>query len=357
MKKIFLCLMVILMVLAVSCRFGVDSSSNPQNVFNSFMELYKQNYAYIYDAEKTPSQIYDEFWPRVRVLENSEAGMLELAQVFADIEGILKDDHVSVEHSYHYTLIKRTYFPRVGFTPDSTTLEKDVEIQGDSFAYTYGQIKDDSTIGYILVKELSKDISAFNRVNDDRSWLKEIDPIINNLKDKGVKKMILDIRSAAGGSQTNAEYIISRFIDQTRAYMVSYDLIGPADSRASYQRQVTYISPNSSGAKFSGSVVLLMSAETGSGGEVFALAAKQIPNLKIIGDNSGGLPGTIAVYDLPNYWTLQLTTSKTYPINPDGTDGPSYLTVGLEPDIKVPNNYYDTSDKVLLKGIEVIKGM
>ena len=363
--KYILLYCVLLMVVLTGCNFGVDYSSTPQDVYRIVMKLYRQNYAYIHEAPRTHKELFDEYWPRVQNLKATKDGWRELAQILQDFMDLIEDGHIDLKHDFEVSHIpgegdiSTKIRPRSSEeqAPTAESLESKVNIHGNSFAYIHGQIKDKGEIGYILVKELNKNTSAFGRVNDDRQWLKKIDSIINDLKSRGVKKMILDIRSSAGGSQTNAEYIIARFIKKTSPYMVSYDLVGPAESRDSYKRQVISFSPNSSGARFSGPVVLLMNANTGSGGEIFVLTALQIPGIKTIGTNTNGLPGSITVYDLPNHWKLQLTTSKTYPLKPDGSDGINYLTVGIPPDIDVENIPGSGKDEVLERGIMEIESM
>lgn len=356
-------LIVGIVVFFSGCTFGVDSSATPQNVYKKVMKLYRQNYAYIHEAPKSPSEIYNLYWPRVSPLNSTNKGWTQLAVIFYELLCLIEDEHISFDFDGRQIKEKDECQPEYSPLPNPS---QKVTIDEDLLAYKYGKVTDNLKIGYILIKKLSNDdLNIFERVNDNQEWLKKIDTIIKRLKSAGVKKMILDIRSDAGGSQTNAEFIISRFIKSEKAYMASYDLTGPADNKANYKREVISIRPpkNQKGAEhFSGPVVLLQDKNTGSGGEIFVLAARQIPGIKTIGDFTAGLPGTIAVYDLPNYWTLQLTTSKTFPVNSDGSDGETYLKEGIKPDIKVknawsndPNDGKTPKDEILKKGIQVIQ--
>lgn len=62
---------------------------------------------------------------------------------------------------------------------------------------------------------------------------------------------------------------------------------------------------------YQGKVCLLLSGQTASAAEFFALAAKQYPHIKMMGSRTAGIFSEILWKELPNGWEFSLS-NETY---------------------------------------------
>ena len=90
--------------------------------------------------------------------------------------------------------------------------------------------------------------------------------------------MIIDIRNNPGGDDSTVITIVNRFCDRKRTAFHRKTKIGPADS--DFTALKTWRIKPQGDAQFTGPIVLLTCNSVFSGGEVFALAMKQLPTLR-----------------------------------------------------------------------------
>ncbi|MEM9423598.1 MAG: S41 family peptidase [Spirochaetota bacterium] len=258
--RLYLCLS-ILPILFSSCDLllGVDNSATPLNVYNGMFELLRNNYAYQSEMPEPLDTIYNRYIDRVKTLKDDEKKTL--AQILTDVVGDIQDGHVFLSNlgadnlqlkwppyniypppeqgdpgydeyqKANEQYIKESQYPNIRGT---------IKILGEPYGFRYGYVIARADIGYIQPTALFSEggFSGTGRLQGN-DWKTKIDEILAELKNRGVNKMILDLRSRIGGSQYNAAVIAARFLRERRNYMHSYDLIGPADKPGSY-RKITH---------------------------------------------------------------------------------------------------------------------
>jgi len=162
--------------------------------------------------------------------------------------------------------------------------------------------------------------------------------------------LIIDIRNCPGGDDSTAVAILDRFCDRKRIAFHRRTKIGPGDGDLSPLR-TWHIEPRGP-AQFIGPIVLLTCDSVFSGGEVFALAVKQLPYVTIIGDHTNGTFSYELEKRLPNGWRYSLS----YQIY-SSADDVCYESKGVPVDIELFNTVADIDagvDPLITRALEVL---
>jgi C-terminal processing protease CtpA/Prc len=77
-------------------------------------------------------------------------------------------------------------------------------------------------------------------------------------------------------------------------------------------------------------VVLLTSRLTGSGAEIFTMAMRDLPQVTVMGENTGGGLSDILGVSLPNGWKFGLSNQEYAT-----SDGSIYEATGIPPEIVI----------------------
>lgn len=167
---------------------------------------------------------------------------------------------------------------------------------------------------------------------------------------KHLEGVIIDIRDCPGGDDDTAIAIINRFCDRRRAAFHRQTKVGPGENDFS-PLKTWHIQPEGE-APFTGPIVLLTCDSVFSGGEAFALAIKQLPNVTIIGDHTNGIFSYELEKRLPNGWRYSLSYQKYF-----SADMVCYEGHGVPADIELFNSKADIeagTDPLITRAVEVL---
>ena len=336
MKRFFT--LPLLIVILASCSKDLQVDTSPKGDFELCFEYLKNDYSYRNDHPFTMEELRKKYLPEIEASNTKTT----LATVLVNIENELRDPHLyfTSDEVYDFSQVSR-YDP--GLEEISPTLYDLITISRETSYYTYGVVRSEPDIGYIYIRSFNDDVGGISSLGIV-DGIKEIDDIVQELKNKGVQSMILDMRSTAGGSHYVPRYIAQRFVDKEATHMIEYYQQGK-----SFVRKEWKIKPEGTGFR-TGKVAVLSNGLTASGGEMFVLGILQRDNVVHIGSNSAGAAGNIVDKDLSNGWNLRITNSKTE--LPDGTQ---YFKVGITPQIIVKNSYLNSTDKVLERAIQELQ--
>lgn len=197
-----------------------------------------------------------------------------------------------------------------------------------------GEILEDN-VGYIRLSSFDEDSA------------KQVKEKILQLKDEGMKGLILDLRGNPGGSLSEAIGIASEFVPKGKVVTYTID---------KYDKKQEY---KSVGGDAQGlPLVVLIDGGSASASEVLTGALRDYELATIVGTKSFGKGVVQQLINLrDDKGGLKVTTSKYYTPN-----GENIHKIGITPDIEVTipeetlNKEYDKSlDTQLIKSIEVIK--
>jgi hypothetical protein len=156
-----------------------------------------------------------------------------------------------------------------------------------------------NNIGYLYYNSFYNDISDA-----------QIDMIINDMKD--IKGLIVDVRSNTGGRSKNVDRLFRRFISARRLVKYESKKNGPGHDDFS-EPEPFYLDP--AGTAFTKPVVVLTNRSCFSGCNDFVSYMAELPNVKLMGDQTGGGGSIPYNYILANGWKIQYSATVTLSIN------------------------------------------
>jgi hypothetical protein len=195
--------------------------------------------------------------------------------------------------------------------------ERELRLSGNG-KIEYGILPD--SVGYAVLGDFHEDYlsSAFP---DVLAYL------------RGTRGLILDVRHRKGGNYDQVEAVVSRFLTAPLAKPALYVLGTRADLPPfAPQGPFAYTKP----------VVVLINGSTFSAGELFTEVMKQLPNVTVVGDTTGG--GSVGSDDTLAPGLHQLPSGKRIYV---GTldlrryDGLPWEWLGIAPDIRIAQTEAD----------------
>lgn len=260
--------MILFSSLMLCCsEFIVDADKSQSNIehFEQSWEFVNTVYPYFELKGVEWDKVYDFY-----KLKAEKADGDEIFPILLDMIGELKDGHTYIKTAgghkiYAYTPSRRikdqyTYSPTVVRTYFDENL-----IVSAIGGLEYGLTK--NNIGYIYISSFG---SAFNFKGNFQAAMNYT---------KSADGLIIDVRHNKGGDGVNANYVVSRFIEKPLTGMNSYVLGIQSDNDS--------IQPSAE-SRYQNKVVVLTNGVTYSAAESFAEMMKQVKNVTVIGDTTGG---------------------------------------------------------------------
>ncbi len=338
---------------ACSLLINLSYHSEPK-VFDLYFEDFKSIYAYPREytgksEDCSPDELYKRYRPRVY----KDMGDVALARILYLIQVECKDPHLGsyfpsdIDYAAQALLTEEQLLVLdnlVGYPSPFPDIYLDFSMEQRKENFRYGLIKNEFSpikIGYIRVAHLIKELGGIVRLEGNRDWLSGIEDIIKHLNALEVESIIVDVRTAAGGSIDNGRYIAARFANTEGPYIKFSEKIAPDKFKDIYP---AIIRPEGSHVFSEGKMILLTSFSTCSGGEMFTLAMRKRENLINIGyyyydtrkKATAGCAGAILDKDLANGWNATFTSSQSYCLeNCTPSGDANYLRQGILPDFGI----------------------
>jgi len=325
---------------------------DPEKNFEDLWKTFHNRYPFFGLRNVDWKKQYDTYRPKV----TRETSDDELFDILCRMLGPLNDGHVELKAKASGDGKKRYFSPEVKprfwreFTSRQIkqlfkTTEKTLVANGfgrpaETRAWMLRYCRSPA-FGYIRILELEG--------IKKRRLTAALDEIAGDFKD--LDGIVIDIRDNPGGDDSTAITIINRFCDRKRVAFHRRTKIGPGEDDFT-ARRTWRIGPQG-GARFTGPIVLLTCDSVFSGGEVFALAIKQLPHVTIVGDHTNGIFSYQLEKKLPNGWRYCLSYQKYF--SPDMV---CYEGKGVPVDIKLFNKKADIGDGIdplITRALEVLR--
>lgn len=168
--------------------------------------------------------------------------------------------------------------------------------------------------------------------------------------------LIIDVRDNGGGYLTNVEKLVSRFIiERLHAGSISHKT-GPGHDDFSEPYDYYFEPVDKTRIKYLKPIVVLANRSSYSATNNFVSIMKNLPNVRVVGDTTGGGSGLPFTYDMPNGWSVRMSASEITDCNGVVTE------FGVEPSegCKVDMTEAEIAlgiDAILEKGFEMLNSI
>lgn len=326
MKKSLLYLFTILPFYLSSCVTADEQPNTPTGNFEALWTIIDQHYCFFDYKQQVYGLDWNAVYQKYKVRVHDKMSESQLFEVCCDMLAELRDGHVNLSSSMDYG---RYWTWQEAFPKNySDTLER--RYMGTDYQIASGlsyRIFDDN-IGYIRCATFKTAIGEGN-----------LDDVISHfLLCRG---LIIDIRNNGGGDVTIAERLAGRFVQERTLVGYMQHKTGTGHSDFS-DLEPQYLEP-SSNLRWHKPVCVLTNRSVYSAANEFAVMMHALPNVKIVGDHTGGGSGMPMSNSLPNGWSVRYSTCPMYDAQKQHTE------FGIAPDIPAALN-----DESTAKGIDPI---
>lgn len=310
------------LIILTSCVDTEERPNNPQGNFEALWEIMDEHYCFFDYKQVDWQAVYNKY--KVRVSDRMTES--QLFEVCCDMLSELRDGHVNLSYSMdfgRYWAWQEGYPKNYSDTLERRYLGTDYKI-ASSLRY---RVLDDN-IGYIRYESFQNAIGEGN-----------LDDVLIYLA--LCRGLIIDVRNNGGGDLTNAELLAGRFVHEKTLVGYMQHKTGTGHNDFS-DLEPQYLEP-SSNFRWHKPVCILTNRSVYSAANTFAVMMRALPNVRIVGDHTGGGSGLPMSNSLPNGWTVRYSACPMYDKDKQQTE------FGIAPDISVA-----LSDESTAKGIDDI---
>lgn len=300
---------------------SIKAQNSPDEIFEQIWNAYDTSYSGFAVKDIDWDKLHAIYKPKISPSMSEK----ELFNVVTDMLRHLNDNHVQIAKENperHFSAGLLGYIiDDIGF--DSTImLYSSLPISEKYFKqglktanhFSYGWLRD--SIGYFHFREF-KDLEYTKQV---------MDSIMNYFSNS--KALIVDVRGNMGGDDDIGKLIADYFTDKKRKYMISSYKDGPKHNDFT-EKRIWYLEPNELNT-YNKPVILLTDNTSFSEAEIFAMAMREIPNVKIVGDNTSGAYADSEWRTLPCKWDICIP----YSLHTD-KNGFCWEGIGIPPDYRI----------------------
>ena len=328
-------LLVLFAVIVASCHDEVEYKNDPYGNFDALWTSIDEHYCFFKYKDVDWKAVGERYRAKLQPKMTSK----ELFDVCSEMLKELKDGHTNLVSPWDVS--RYWIWEKYPVNYDQRVIDEHYL----NFEYKkacgikYGMLR--NNYGYMYYGDFSVSIGEGN-----------LDMILGALA--SCDGLVIDVRSNGGGLLTNVEPIVARFItEKIYAGAISHKT-GPGHNDFSKPYDY-YFSPAPNGrVKFSKPVVVLTNRASFSATNNFVSIMKSLPQVKVVGDVTGGGCGLPFTSEMPNGWSVRYSASAI-------TDPSGNLTeFGVEPDYKVdmtPQEIAEGRDAILEKAFEVLNNL
>ena len=318
-----------------ACHDMEEYTDDPRGNFEALWSILDEHYCFFDSKNVDWDKVHDTYSRRISDRMTRE----ELFIVCADMLAELRDGHVNLSAPFN------TSYYRAWWSDYPQNFNKRL-IEESYFNFNYRQSSGmmygflENNIGYIYYESFSSPVGEGN-----------LDYALNFLST--AYGLIIDVRDNGGGSLTNVETFVARFID--RPTLVGYisHKTGPGHNDFSEPYAITYRPAQEGRVRWAKPIVVLTNRSTFSAANNFASVMKNLPGVTIVGSVTGGGSGVPFSSELPCGWGIRFSACSMLDALGESTEGGITPSEGCAVDLD-PLDALSGRDTILEKAIEIL---
>lgn len=318
-----------------SCHSMEEYTDDPRGNFEALWSILDEHYCFFEQKDVDWGKVHDTYSRRISDKMTRE----ELFIVCADMLAELRDGHVNLSAPFN------TSYYRAWWSDYPQNFSKRL-IEESYFNFNYRQSSGmmygflENNIGYIYYESFSSPVGEGN-----------LDYALNFLST--ANGLIIDVRDNGGGSLTNVETFVARFID--RPTLVGYisHKTGPGHNDFSEPYAITYRPAEEGRVRWAKPIVVLTNRSTFSAANNFASIMKNLPGVTIVGSVTGGGSGVPFSSELPCGWSIRFSSCSMLDALGESTEAGIAPTEGCAVDLD-PTDALNGRDTMLEKAISIL---
>ncbi len=307
----------------VSCVDNEERPNSPIGNFEALWHIIDEHYCFFDYKQHEYGLDWNAVYSKYQMRVSDQMNESQLFEVLTDMLSELRDGHVNLSTSMDYG---RYWTWHEGYPKNySDTLER--HYLGTDYKISAGisyRVFDDN-IGYIRCESFNSPIGEGN-----------LDDVLTYLA--LCRGLIIDIRNNGGGDLTTAERLAGRFVNEKTLVGYMQHKAGSAHNDFS-SLEAQYLAP-SSNIRWHKPICVLTNRSVYSAANAFAVWMHTLPNVKIVGDHTGGGSGLPMSSSLPNGWSVRFSACPMYNAQKQHTE------FGIDPDVKVSLTDESTAQNV-----------
>ena len=313
MKKSLLYLMLLPMLLGLAgCVDEENHADTPQGNFEALWNIIDQRYCFLDYKAKEYGLDWAEVYQRYSKMMNAGMTESQVFEVLCDMLSELRDGHVNIYSSFD---VARNWSWHEDYPSNfsDTLFNKYI---GTDYRIASGmkyRVLDDN-IGYLRCETFVNAIGSGN-----------MDEILLYLAP--CNGLIIDLRNNTGGMISSAVKLAARFTNEE--ILVGYMQHKTGKGHSDFSAMREQILKPSKGVRWQKRVVLLTNRSVYSAANEFVKYMKCCPQVKVVGDKTGGGAGMPFSSELPNGWGIRFSACPMYDRQQQSTE------FGINPDYKV----------------------
>lgn len=274
-----------------SCHDVEEFDNNPRGNFEQLWTILDEHYCFFKEKNVDWNEVHTRYSPMIRNNMTRE----ELFDVCADMLAELRDGHTNLSAPFN-----TSYYTKWWSDYPQNFQERLIQQYYFNFnyrslgAFIYGILP--QNVGYIHYSTFSSGIGEGN-LDDMLAFMAT------------ANGLIIDVRDNGGGSMTNVETLVARFITERTLVGTICHKTGPGHNDFS-EPYPYYYNPAEKGRIMWGKpTVVLTNRSTFSAANNFVSVMKTLPNVIIVGATTGGGSGMPFSAELPNGWGIRFSAS------------------------------------------------
>lgn len=302
----------------MGCVNEEEFDNSPQGNLDALWKIIDEHYCFLDYKQQEYGLDWQQVHQKYRQQVTGNINNEQLFEVLGNMLSELRDGHVNLSAAHDFA----RYWQWFENYPANFSYSLERRYLGTDYRIASGlryKVLDDN-IGYIRYESFSDGIGSGN-----------LTEVLNYLL--LCRGLIIDIRNNGGGDLTNAEKFAARFTNEKTLVGYIQHKTGPGHHDFS-EKEPRYIEP-AAALRWQKPVCVLTNRHVFSAANEFTLYMKAMPNVKIVGDRTGGGAGMPFSSSLPNGWVVRFSAVPMYDALHQSTE------FGIEPDYPVELQFED----------------